>query len=107
MIIQELNSRKTKQGFRKHDDPHYHSSAWKNARKSFRDQFTKMPDGTMLSNKYCYDCYIEDKMRLPGSETDHIKRRKDGGTDDFSNLRTLCRTHHAKKSSNEGKEFKK
>ncbi len=108
MRIEELKSRKQKsQGKRYNVDPHYHSSAWKTARKLFREEFTRMPDGTMLSNKYCYDCYCEDKMRLPGSETDHIKRRKDGGTDDFSNLRTLCRTHHAIKSSNEGKSFTK
>ncbi len=104
MIIPELPSRKKKyQGTRYNADVHYQSAAWRSTRKAFREQFTKMPDGTLLSNKYCYDCFIEDKMRLPGSETDHIKSRKSGGTDDFNNLRTLCRTHHAIKSANEGK----
>lgn len=108
MIIEELKSRKQKsQGFRKHDDGHYRSKGWKLTRTAFREQFTKMPDGTMLSNKYCLMCYLEDKMRLPGSECDHIQSRKSGGTDDFSNLRTLCRTHHAIVSANQGKEFKK
>ena len=92
------------QGTRYNSDPHYRSKGWKDTRTAFRKLSTTMPDGSMLLNIYCYDCYVQDKMRLPGSETDHILARKAGGTDDFSNLRTLCRTHHAIKSANEGKQ---
>lgn len=99
MIIPELSSRK-----RNNPDPWYHSRSWTTTRTSFREGFTRMPDGVMLSNKFCYDCYIEHKMKLPGRQTDHVLAIKAGGhRTDHSNLRTLCDSHHAKKSANEGK----
>lgn len=84
-------------------DPFYQSKTWKNIRASFREGYTLTPDGTKLSNKYCIDCYIEHKQRIPGRNTDHIQARKAGGPDDHSNLQTQCDTHHARKSANEGK----
>lgn len=60
-----------------------------------------MPDGFMLSNIYCVDCYKEYKVKLPGSTADHIVQREEGGKDELSNLQTLCSTHHAAKSARE------
>ena len=81
----------------------YQSREWKDIRTAFRRESTKMPDGTILPNIYCVDCYKEHKMRLPGKNTDHIIAKKLGGTEAFSNLQTQCDTHHAQKSANEGK----
>lgn len=45
------------------------------------------------------DCpYLDDPL-----EVDHIVRPDQGGTDDPTNLRTLCLTHHRRKTSAEGR----
>ncbi|MBN6777423.1 HNH endonuclease [Pseudoclavibacter alba] len=52
-----------------------------------------------------YQCtWIERGQRCTAKATDvdHIVNRRDGGTHDDTNLRSLCRTHHARKSSAEG-----
>ena len=98
--------KKHNQGTRYNRDPYYQSSAWKNNRKAFREGFTEV-NGFRLSNKYCIDCYKESRKQIPGKHTDHKKRRKDGGSDEHTNLQTQCDHHHAVKSANEGNELRK
>lgn len=38
----------------------------------------------------------------PGDHVDHIMPASQGGTEDDTNLRTLCAWHHGQKSSREG-----
>lgn len=83
------------------DRSYYHTPQWKSLRTEHRKGFTKMPDGFMLSNIYCVDCYKEYKFKLPGSTCDHIQAREDGGKDELSNLQTLCPTHDARKGANQ------
>lgn len=46
----------------------------------------------------CQDC--RDKGRIaPADQVDHIIPKAQGGTDDLSNLRSLCREHHDDKSN--------
>ena len=107
MTIPELKSRNQKsQGTRYRDESSsfYHTKIWKDTRNSFREGFTVASDGFSISNKYCIMCYEEHKMKIPGSQCDHVQAIKLGGDrTSHSNLRTLCNSHHAKKSANEGK----
>lgn len=98
--------KKHKQGTRYNRDPYYQSTTWKNNRKAFRAGHTEH-EGVKVSNIYCIECYKLTKKFVEGSNTDHIVRRKDGGSDDHSNLQTLCDNHHAVKSANEGNELRK
>lgn len=82
-------------------DPYYQSQAWKNLRQDFRNGVT-IVNGFPLRNIFCIDCYKETGRQVPGSNTDHIVRRKDGGTDTKDNLQTQCDMHHARKSAEEG-----
>jgi 5-methylcytosine-specific restriction endonuclease McrA len=87
-------------------DSYYQSKSWKDNRRSFREGYTEV-NGIQLSNKYCIDCFKESRSFVLGSNTDHIIPRKEGGSDDHTNLQTQCDTHHAKKSANEGNERRK
>ena len=57
-------------------DPYYHTTDWKQLRADVLQR-----DG--------FQCVI---CSEPAIIVDHIKRRRDGGTDSMSNLRSLCRT---------------
>ena len=93
-----------KQGKRYNPDPFYHSKEWKVTRGTHIQGFTKANDGTMLSNKYCIDCYNESKKKEPMHTVDHVTPIKLGGSrTDKKNLQSQCKRHHAKKSANEGK----
>lgn len=35
----------------------------------------------------------------PATEVHHIKARRDGGTDSFDNLMSLCKTHHSQRTA--------
>lgn len=108
MIIKDRHrpwQRKKSQGRRYNPDPYYQSSSWRNLRSDFREGFTVLEDGRRVSNKFCLDCFKEGSL-IPGSNTDHIVSRKEGGKDEKENLQTQCNTCHAKKSANEGKKFK-
>jgi 5-methylcytosine-specific restriction endonuclease McrA len=87
-------------------DPYYQSRSWKNNRASFRKGFT-IVNGVQLLNIYCVECYKQHGRLVKGSNTDHIIRRKDGGSDEHNNLQTLCDSHHNRKSANEGNESRK
>lgn len=81
-------------------DPYYRSQGWKRTRQSFRLGYTEH-NGVRVPNTCCIDCYKEKGQFIPGANTDHIVRRKDGGSDEHNNLQTLCSTHHAIKSAKE------
>lgn len=96
--------KKANQGTRYNPDPYYQSSSWKQLRILHRSGKTEMPDGYMLLNVFCVDCYKESKKLVNGKHCDHVTPRKLGGKDELSNLQTQCDHHHAAKSANEGKK---
>lgn len=89
------------QGTRYAPDSFYQSKLWKQIRENHINGTTVMPDGFVLSNKYCMECY---PLLVPVHAVDHKERRKAGGKDDLENLQSLCAHHHAVKSCIEKNE---
>lgn len=92
-----------KQGTRYNPDPFYHSQTWARTKAIHKQGFT-IVDGVSVSNMYCIPCYRETKLLVPMHTVDHIIAIKLGGSrTDSNNLESQCKTHHARKSANEGK----
>lgn len=70
-------------------DPFYHTSTWRR----IRNEFIRL-------NPYC-------KCGAKSVVADHKIRRKDGGSDDFSNLEALCYSCHQSKSAGESNRNRK
>ena len=49
-----------------------------------------------------YRCSVCGKVIVSMPQVDHIVPRRAGGSDDMSNLQTLCMTHHSQKTGREG-----
>lgn len=50
----------------------------------------------------CRHCLSEGRA-VAGNQVDHITPKSRGGSDDMTNLQTLCSAHHNKKTAIEGK----
>lgn len=126
MVVQETNrpwNKKHNQGNRYAPDPRYHTPQWRKARKAHilgnttvtREQFTQLiqinpslsyTNGT-ISNTFCIQCYLEGKLKSMHT-VDHRERVKDGADFyDASKYQSLCESHHASKSANEGNKQRK
>lgn len=87
-------------------EPFYHTQRWRDIRKGFLIGTTTLPDGRIVSNSMCIECFKNGKS-VASNTVDHIQRIKDGG-DPYNpdNFQALCRSCHEKKSSKEGNEAK-
>lgn len=57
----------------------------------------------ILDNKYCIECFKQNGKRIPMHTVDHIVPILDGGPiDDPNNLQSLCLSHNAKKTAEDG-----
>lgn len=85
----------------------YHSTAWRKLRTAFISSTSTLDDGRIVSNAYCRECFINGKL-TEAHTIDHIHRIRDGGDAfEWSNLQSLCRSCHDRKSSREGHEAKR
>jgi 5-methylcytosine-specific restriction protein A len=92
---------------RKRTTSFYHTPEWRKLRLAFINSSSTLPDGRTVSNAICRMCYLEGRTE-PVHTVDHIHRIRDGGDAyDMNNLQSLCRTHHDRKSSQEGHEAKR
>lgn len=74
----------------KKPDPYYRTKAWLALRKAAlrRDLYTCVVPG----------------CGQPAYAVDHVKRRRDGGSDTLDNVRSLCKAHdHAVKEGRDGR----
>jgi len=95
-------------GIRYNPDSFYQSTIWKRTRAAFIQSTTTLPDGRVVPNDICIQCYIEQGKATPVHTVDHIKQKREGGdATSFSNLQSLCSHHHAIKSANEGNQKRK
>lgn len=95
--------KKAKQGTRYNPDPFYQSQSWARTKAIHKQGFT-IVDGVAVSNMNCIPCYRETGRLVPMHTVDHIIAIKLGGSrTDSNNLESQCKTHHARKSANEGK----
>lgn len=85
-------------------DPFYQTKEWKQIRASFLELSTVV-DGISITNKYCIECYRRNGTLTPTHAVDHIIRRRDGGSDEYNNLQSLCLKHHQSKSAIERNTF--
>lgn len=101
--------RQTKYGNRLSKDPFYQSTTWKRTKALHKQGYTIADDGFKLSNIYCIDCYNESGLfNSKNIAIDHIKAIKEGGDKTSqSNLRSLCESHHNRKSAIEGNQRRK
>ena len=78
----------------------YHTQQWKQIRQAHINSHTTLPNGVILANKYCIECYTKDNIFTPVHTVDHINPIRNGGfkTDPF-NLQSLCKTHNDIKTS--------
>lgn len=110
MVIQQTKphwQKKGSYGQRYNRDPFYNSKAWRKSRDARRLESTNV-NGYQLLNIFCVDCYKETGKEVLGHNDDHIVAIKDGGDRfDYTNRQTLCDTHHAKKSAQEGNQRRK
>jgi len=56
-------------------------------------EWRRLRDAHLRAFPLCVEC------GMPGNHVDHITPRARGGTDDESNLQTLCATHHSQKTA--------
>ena len=47
----------------------------------------------------CQDCLEREGRVTPAAQVDHVIPKAKGGSDELSNLRSLCREHHDEKSA--------
>jgi len=73
-----------------YDSSHYRTPEWRALRAA---QLERYP--------WCAHC-ADIHVRVPATQVDHIRSRKRGGTDDPSNLQSLCARHHAIKTLSGG-----
>lgn len=54
----------------------------------------------LASNPLCVVC-LKDSIVRAATDVDHIMPKSQGGTDDWSNLQALCKSHHSEKTARE------
>jgi len=92
-----------------HCDKHQHLSGWgKNQhlkgnrhKRGYGYQWTKIRERILERDEYlCQQC-LSEGISVTANTVDHIKAKTHGGDDSDSNLQSLCRPCHGKKTARE------
>lgn len=59
----------------------------------------------LSENPLCVECEL-DGLVVAATDVDHIIPKRQGGTDDWSNLQALCHSHHSQKTANEWRQHR-
>lgn len=70
-----------------------YGSRWRKLRKMFLNAHPLCVDP--------YGIHAQVGETVPATEVDHIVAKKDGGTDEWSNLQGLCKSCHSRKTARE------
>jgi 5-methylcytosine-specific restriction protein A len=65
-----------------------------------REQWFAIRQAVLIRDEYT--CKVCGKVITSMPQVDHIVPRRAGGSDDMSNLQTLCMKHHSEKTGREG-----
>ena len=65
-------------------------------RKRYGKQWRKIRGRYIKSHPYCQICFETKGIITPVEEVHHIKPLSEGGTNDFSNLMSLCKSCHSR-----------
>lgn len=84
-----------------YSDGFYQSKGWIAIKAQFKASYTVV-NGIKISNLFCIECYRKHNTLNDIYAVDHIIPRREGGTEDFNNLQSLCKHHHQSKSAVEG-----
>lgn len=61
----------------------------------------------LYAHPLCADPFGDHGDRpVPATDVDHIRRKKDGGKDEWENLQSLCHSCHSRKTKHEGRGVK-
>lgn len=63
--------------------------------------WVKLRKQVLTEEPTCRVCLVERGVVTAATQVDHIRAKADGGTDDRSNLRPLCRPCHDRKSASD------
>jgi 5-methylcytosine-specific restriction protein A len=72
----------------------YDSSRPSSAKRGYGRRWKKLRDYKLACDPMCE----VDGCPNPATEVDHITPKADGGTDDWDNLQSLCKSCHSKKT---------
>ena len=90
----EQHARESNRAFRaKYPDQRPSSSD-----RGYGAEWRKVRDAFLAKHPYCRICEDEGKQER-ATDVDHIVPRRKGGTDEPSNLQSLCKHHHSTKTA--------
>jgi 5-methylcytosine-specific restriction protein A len=56
-------------------------------------------DAFLAAHRWCERCFAEGRGHIPARQVDHILAKRDRGTDDDANLRSLCASCHSRRTA--------
>jgi len=92
--------------------PVHGARPWEHGRPNSADRgyghrWRKLRDFILARDQHCcVPCRAEGRI-TPATHVDHIVPKAQGGTDDETNLRSICKRHHDSKSGREGREARR
>jgi 5-methylcytosine-specific restriction protein A len=84
---------------RKQEQSRYNKQRGSAASQGYGSRWRKIRTLKLQRSPLCQDCLEMEPRRLtPANEVHHIVALRDGGTHDFSNLMSLCKSCHSKRT---------
>lgn len=86
---------------RKHKDKQYDQRRGSAHARGYDKRWEKLRGMILRNAPFCVDCEAVGRV-TPATEVHHIVAKRDGGTDEESNLSALCKSCHSKRTSRGG-----
>lgn len=85
-------------------DTEYDAQRGTSAERGYDARWCRLRKMFLAQHPLCADPYGAHAERgelMPATEVDHIQPRRDGGSDDWDNLQSLCKPCHSRKTATE------